>query len=83
MRNFSLWRVGPTVQRQLRAWTLVACFSTAAQGGTDITGTVVNPSRGEPAAGDDVVLVQLNPWIEQEESRAKTDDHGRFILPVQ
>jgi len=72
---------GLRVQRQIRALTLVALFSGVAQGAGDISGTVVNQSRGEPAAGDDVILVQLDPSFD-EEAHAKTDAHGRFTLPV-
>ena len=79
--NLPVCGKGLRVRRQIRAWTLVALFSTVAQGASDITGTVVNQSRDEPSAGDDVVLIQLNPWTELE-ARAKTDAHGVFTLPV-
>ena len=71
---------GLRVQRQIRALTLVVFFSTVA-GASEITGTVVNHSRDEPAAGDDVILIQLDRSSEPE-ARGKTDAHGVFTLPV-
>jgi len=79
--NLPVCGKGLHVGRQLRAWALVAFFSTVAQGASDITGKVVNQSRDEPAAGDDVVLIHLLRSSEQEAS-AKTDAHGVFTLPV-
>jgi hypothetical protein len=61
---------------------LMLCFSTAAVGANSISGSVRNQSRGEPAAGDDVLLVRLDGAI-QEEARAKTDAHGAFTLNAQ
>jgi hypothetical protein len=46
-----------------------------------ITGTVVNKTTNKPAAGDDVVLIQLAQGM-QEAARTKTDSHGRFTLEV-
>lgn len=46
-----------------------------------ITGTVTNKTTNKPAAGDDVVLIQLAQGM-QEAARTKTDAHGRFTLDV-
>jgi hypothetical protein len=69
-------------RRMLSVLPLLACFSTAALGANDITGSVRNQSRGEPAAGDEVILARLDKGM-QEEARAKTDSQGAFTLNVQ
>jgi hypothetical protein len=63
----------------LSALAMMVCFSTAVLGANTITGSVRNLSRGEPAAGDDVILVSLDGET-PEEARAKTDAQGSFIL---
>jgi hypothetical protein len=65
----------------IAALALMLCFSTVALGANSITGSVRNQSRGEPAAGDDVILVGLDRGA-QEEGRAKTDAQGAFTLSV-
>jgi hypothetical protein len=44
-----------------------------------IKGTATNRTTGRPAAGDDVVLIQLGQGM-QETTRTKTDAQGRFTL---
>jgi len=66
----------------LAALALLVCLSTAARGANNITGSVRNQSRGEPAAGDEVILARLDAGM-QEEARAKTDSQGAFTLNVQ
>jgi hypothetical protein len=61
---------------------LLACFSAGALPADRITGSVRNESRGEPAAGDEVILIRLDGAI-QWETRAKTDAQGLFTLPTQ
>jgi hypothetical protein len=61
---------------------LMLCFSAAAFGANSIRGSVRNQSRGEPAAGDEVILVRVDGGM-QEEVRAKTDAQGAFTLDVQ
>jgi len=70
------------VRRLLSALAALACFSTAALGANDISGSVHNESRGEPAAGDEVILLRLDKGM-QEEARAKTDAKGAFTVDVQ
>jgi len=60
---------------------LLACFSTGAMGAGNITGTVRNQSRGQPAAGDDVMLVRLDNGTLV--ARAKTDARGSFAFAAQ
>ena len=46
-----------------------------------ITGTVHNQTTGQPAAGDDVVLLKLADRMqEQEQARSKTDRQGVFTF---
>ena len=46
-----------------------------------ITGTVHNQTTGQPAAGDDVVLLKLADGMqEQEQARSKTDRQGVFTF---
>lgn len=71
-----------TMRQVFAIVSLMACFSGAAQGANDITGSVRNQSRGKPAAGDDVILIRLEGRM-QEEARAKTDTQGVFALSVQ
>jgi hypothetical protein len=61
---------------------LTASISTPALGANSITGSVRNQSRGEPAAGDEVVLIRLEKGM-PEEARAKTDGRGTFTLSAQ
>jgi hypothetical protein len=63
----------------LPALAMMVCFSTAVQGANTITGSVRNLSSGEPAAGDDVILVSLDGKT-PEEARAKTNAQGLFML---
>jgi hypothetical protein len=72
--GFSVWRV-------LAALTALAFCSTAALGGNDITGSVRNETLGQPAIGDEVLLVRLGPDKGMsEEAHAKTDARGAFRL---
>ena len=52
-----------------------------ALGANNITGTVRHQSRGQPATGDEVILIQADGGM-QEEAHAKTDARGAFTLPV-
>jgi hypothetical protein len=70
------------VQKMLFFAVPLAFIAVGAVGANTITGTVRNQSRGEPAAGDEVILVGLDRGM-QEEARAKTDAQGAFALSVQ
>jgi hypothetical protein len=61
---------------------LLAFFSIDALGANSITGSVRNQSRGEPAVGDEVILIRLDRGM-QEEARSHTDAHGAFTLKAQ
>ena len=47
----------------------------------DVTGIVTNKTNNKPAAGDDVVLLQLAQGM-QELARTKTDSKGKFTISV-
>jgi len=61
---------------------LMLFYSTRALAASSFSGSVRNQSRGEPSAGDDVILLRLDAEM-QEEARAKTDERGAFTLNVQ
>jgi hypothetical protein len=61
---------------------LLSSFSAFAADAGFISGTVRNQSRGQAAAGDDVILLRLDEGM-QEEARSKTDAAGAFTISVQ
>jgi hypothetical protein len=67
--------------RFLPALTLIGCVSTGASRADDITGSARNESRNQLAAGDEVILLQLDNG-RQEEARAKTSALGAFAFHV-
>jgi len=81
MTNLPLLGEGFCVRRLLCALTLFSC-SAFGQGANQITGSVLNQSRREPAAGDEVILLRQEQGFE-EEARAKTDAQGMFTLAVE
>jgi hypothetical protein len=82
MRNARFCPKGLCLRGLLFALALILLVSTVASGANSISGSVRNQSRGEPAAGDDVVLFRLEKPT-QEEARVKTDAFGAFTFPVQ
>lgn len=60
---------------------LLACSSTLALGENGITGSVHNQSLGQPAVGDEVILVRLDRDMQQE-ARTVTNTQGAFALNV-
>ena len=70
------------VRKMLPVVALLVLFSTGATGANHVTGSVRNQSRGEPAAGDEVILIRLGNGM-SEEARARTDAQGAFTLNVQ
>src|SRR6266849_10643239 len=79
MMNLRLYSKRFCARRLLSALAVLACSSAAALGANNITGSVRNQSRGEPAIGDEVILIRLDKGM-QEEARAKTDATGAFTL---
>jgi hypothetical protein len=69
------------LEKALPAAALLASFSVAAMGADTITGSVRNLSRDQPAAGDEVILLRLDPAM-QAEARVKTGAQGAFSLRV-
>src|SRR6266403_1864308 len=82
MMNLRLYSKRFCARRLLSALAVLACSSAAALGANNITGLVRNQSRGEPAIGDEVILIRLDKGM-QEEARAKTDATGAFTLNLQ
>lgn len=71
------------MRKYLNASLLLVLLISAALGAAQqtVTGTVHNMTKGQAAAGDDVVLLRLGEGM-QEESRTKTDSEGAFTLNV-
>ncbi|HKV60800.1 MAG TPA: hypothetical protein VJO16_02735 [Candidatus Acidoferrum sp.] len=68
--------------RKVRTFALLLAFSPiVARSANGINGSVRNLSRGEPAAGDEVILVRLDTEM-HEEARVRTDGQGVFALNV-
>jgi len=63
----------PNLLRVLAALLALSALSTA----TNLKGTVKNGTTGKPAAGDDVVLLDMSQGM-QEAARTKSDAQGRF-----
>jgi hypothetical protein len=57
------------------------CCAVSAIAADTVTGTVHNMTKGQPAVGDEVVLLRLAGTM-PEEGRAKTDANGAFTLKV-
>lgn len=72
-----LFRCHGTCCETVCIWVLLACGATAALGANEIQGSVRNQTRDQPAVGDDVILIRLDPGM-PEEARAKTDARGAF-----
>jgi len=66
--------------RAILSMVLFIGFSSAALA-SNITGLVRNQSRGQPAAGDEVILIRLDQGMQQEE-HTRTNAHGAFSLNV-
>jgi hypothetical protein len=70
------------VKKGLSLAMLLAFLATGVLGANNITGSVRNQTRREPAVGDEVILVRLDRGM-PEEARAETDAQGAFTLNVQ
>ncbi|MFI5090728.1 MAG: carboxypeptidase regulatory-like domain-containing protein [Terriglobales bacterium] len=68
----------PKMLRVLAALLALGALSTA----TNLKGTVKNGTTGKPAAGDDVVLLDMSQGM-QEAGRTKSDAQGRFSFNYQ
>jgi hypothetical protein len=67
--------------RAMFALFLCACGATHARTASEIKGRVTDQTRAAPAAGDEVILLQLDKGM-QEEARTKTDAQGNFHLAM-
>ena len=70
----------PHLRRSIAVFALLLP-AVLAHAAAPITGTVTNKTTGKPAAGDEVVLIQLQQGM-QESTRSSTDSHGHFTLSV-
>ena len=82
MINLRRFGNGLPIQKILWVLVLFACHSAVTLAASNITGKVHNQSRGQLAAGDDVVLLRLDAGM-QKEARTKTDEQGEFAFTVQ
>jgi hypothetical protein len=82
MTKLSCYGRAVRVRGVLSALAFLFCFTAAAVAADTITGTATNRSRGQGAAGDDVILLALDKGM-IEESRTKTDPEGAFTIKVQ
>jgi hypothetical protein len=67
--------------KALSAAILLTFVSAGAMAAGNITGSVRNLSSGQPAAGDEVILLRVDHAM-QAEARAKTSAQGAFTLRV-
>ncbi len=78
-RSRRIWRWGAAVWPQIAAACFfVLCAATAASAGT-VTGVVHNGTNGKPAAGVDVILIQLQGGM-QPVANTKTDAQGNYKI---
>ena len=61
---------------------LLACLATPALRATEIRGSVRNQTRGQPAVGDEVILIRIDQGM-PEQARATTDARGAFTFSPQ
>jgi len=59
--------------------SLLLCLAASASFAGTVTGTVTNGTTGKPAAGVDVILIQLQGTM-QPVAQTKTDANGRYAL---
>lgn len=70
-----------SIQIVFRIFALSVLLSSALAQATTVTGTVTNKTNGKPAAGDQVVLVDVQAGM-GEASHATTDENGRYSLTL-
>jgi hypothetical protein len=69
------------MNRYFSSFFLLVLFVAVSAAAQTISGTVHNLTKGQPASGDDVVLLRLTENM-PEEARTKTDAEGTFKLNV-
>ncbi|MGD0956806.1 MAG: carboxypeptidase-like regulatory domain-containing protein [Candidatus Acidiferrales bacterium] len=67
------------IARRLFLLSLLPCLLAAASFAGTVTGTVINGTTGKPAAGVDVILIQLHGAM-QPVAQTKTDAEGHYML---
>ena len=71
----------PASLKSLALSAFAAALLSSLAAAETVTGTVINKTNNKPAAGDDIVLLQLAQGM-QEISRTKTDSRGHFSIQV-
>jgi len=72
-----------SIANMLAVLALLACFSApAARSANQITGSVRNLTAGQPSAGDEVILLNVDGKL-SEVARTKTDARGAFAFSLQ
>jgi hypothetical protein len=70
------------IMRAILTMALLICIAPNTFAANTVAGLVHNESHGQPAVGDEVILVRLDQGM-QEEARTRTDAHGAFSLNAQ
>src|SRR5215471_14720285 len=86
MRHSLIWDILMNHQKKsilcMKSLFALCLLSSLAFGASTITGSVRNQTAGQPAAGDEVILLRLLDGM-QEEARTRTDSQGAFAFNVQ
>ena len=80
MRNFAKSVVAPASRRLLAAGLLFLAIGTAAAAQT-LTGPVTNGTTGKPAAGDEVILINISNGMDIA-ANTKADSSGKFSFTL-
>jgi hypothetical protein len=67
--------------RAILVMALLTSFPPAVLASDIVAGVVRNQTRGQPAAGDEVILIRFDGGM-QAEARTKTDQQGVFTLSL-
>ncbi len=73
--------VAPAPRRQLVSSAILAVFLSSFAAAQTLTGTVTNGTSGKPAAGDEVILINLGNGME-EAAKTKADSAGKFSFKL-
>jgi hypothetical protein len=80
LKNFAKSVVAPASRRQLAAIVSLLILSLAAAAQT-LTGTVTNATTNKPAAGDEVILINLSNGMDVA-ANTKADSKGKFSFTL-
>jgi hypothetical protein len=80
LKNFAKSVIAPASRRPLAAGLLFLALATAAAAQT-LTGTVTNGTTGKPAAGDEVILINISNGMDVA-ANTKADSSGKFSFTL-